>query len=172
MGRLRLWWRQADHYDRLSAHLQARGMATVTRAIIAVIAAALSVDALGTIWTPTLPHDVVPLACTLTALVSAAVGALVVRRWPTRAAATALAVLSTSSIALIALAQHIDYLLLLLLNAAVPFGIQVVVHMLSTDAERAERDQLTGLLTRRAFRRRAKARLEQGVTSWPTLSSR
>ena len=72
MGRLRLWWRQADHYDRLSAYLQARGMATVTRAIIAVIAAALSVDALGTIWTPTGPHGVVPLACTLTASLSAA----------------------------------------------------------------------------------------------------
>jgi diguanylate cyclase (GGDEF)-like protein len=110
------------------------------------------------------------------------------------------AVLSTASVALIALAQHnplismltcaafaatasyialfhtaplmaagfgivaglCDYLLLLLLNLAVPFGVQVVVHMLGTDAERAERDQLTGLLTRRAFRRRAKARLEQG----------
>jgi len=54
-----------------------------------------------------------------------------------------------------------DYLLLLLLNLGVPFGIQVVVHVLSSDAVRAERDELTGLLTRRAFRRRAKARLEQ-----------
>lgn len=51
---------------------------------------------------------------------------------------------------------------LLLLNLAVPFGIQVVVHVLGTDAVRAERDQLTGLLTRRAFRRRATARLQQG----------
>jgi diguanylate cyclase (GGDEF)-like protein len=50
---------------------------------------------------------------------------------------------------------------LLLLNLAVPFGIQVVVHVLGTDAVRSERDQLTGLLTRRAFRRRAKSCLEQ-----------
>ena len=219
MGRLRLWWRQADHYYRLSAHLQARGMATVTRATIALIAAGLSVDALGTIWTPTGPRGVIPLACTLTAAVSAAVGALLwALRWPTRTAATGFAVLSTASIALIALAQHnplisvltcatfaatasyialfhsaplmtynfaiagvvggveavrlaarlgiaaglVDYVLLLLLNVAVPFGIQAVVQILGTDAERAERDQLTGLLTRRAFRRRAKARLEQG----------
>lgn len=34
--------------------------------------------------------------------------------------------------------------------------------MLSSDAARAEHDELTGLLTRRAFHRRAKARLEQG----------
>ena len=219
MGWLARWWRQSDHYDRLSSHLQAWGLATVARFTIALIAAGLSVDALGTIWTPTGPRGVVPLACTLAASVGAAVGALLwVLRWPTRAAATAFAVLSTASIALIALAQHnplismltcaaftatasyialfhtaplmaynfavagvvggveairmapgfgivaglCDYLLLLLLNLAVPSGIQVVVHMLGTDAERAERDQLTGLLTRRAFRRRAKARLEQG----------
>jgi diguanylate cyclase (GGDEF)-like protein len=54
------------------------------------------------------------------------------------------------------------YTLLLVLNLAVPFGVQVVVHVLGADAVRAERDQLTGLWTRRAFRRRAKARLEQG----------
>jgi diguanylate cyclase (GGDEF)-like protein len=44
----------------------------------------------------------------------------------------------------------------------VPFGVQVVVHVLGADAVRAESDELTGVLTRRAFRRRAKARLEQG----------
>jgi diguanylate cyclase (GGDEF)-like protein len=54
------------------------------------------------------------------------------------------------------------YALLLLLNLAVPFGVQVVVHVLGADAVRAERDELTGLLTRRAFRRRAKARPGQG----------
>jgi diguanylate cyclase (GGDEF)-like protein len=52
--------------------------------------------------------------------------------------------------------------LLLLLNLAVPFGVQVVVHVLGADAVRAERDQLTGLFTRRAFHRRAKACLERG----------
>jgi diguanylate cyclase (GGDEF)-like protein len=219
MGWLNQWWRQADHYDQLSAHLQARGMAAVTRATIVLIAAALSIDALGTIWTPTGPRGLIPLACTLTASMSAAVGALLwALRWPTRAAATGFAVLSTASIGLIALAQHnplisvltcatfaatasyialfhgaplmvynfaiagvvggveavrlaatlgvviglVDYLLLLLLNAAVPFGVQVVVHVLGSDAVRAEQDELTGLLTRRAFRRRAKDRLEQG----------
>ncbi len=36
------------------------------------------------------------------------------------------------------------------------------MHILGSDAVRAERDELTRLLTRRAFRRRAKDRLEQG----------
>jgi diguanylate cyclase (GGDEF)-like protein len=55
-----------------------------------------------------------------------------------------------------------SYSVLLLLNLAVPFGVQVVVHVLGTDAVRAERDQLTGLLNRHAFQQRAKARLDQG----------
>jgi len=179
----------------------------------------LSVDALGTIWTPTGPRGVVPLACTLTASVGAAGGALLwALRWPTRAMAIRFAVAATACIALIALAQHhtvigmltrttfaatasyialfhtaplmaynfaiagsvgaveairmaarynivtgaCAYLLLLILNLVVPLGIQVVVHVLGSDAVRAERDELTGLLTRRAFRRRAKDRLERG----------
>jgi len=61
MDWLRLWWRQSDHYDRLSSHLQAR-MDTLTRAIMSVSAAGFAVVALGTIATPTGPRSVVPLA--------------------------------------------------------------------------------------------------------------
>jgi diguanylate cyclase (GGDEF)-like protein len=50
----------------------------------------------------------------------------------------------------------------LLLNLAVPFGVQIVVHVLGADAVRANRDPLTELLNRTAFNRRAKACLEQG----------
>jgi diguanylate cyclase (GGDEF)-like protein len=53
------------------------------------------------------------------------------------------------------------FALMLLLNLGVPLGVQVVVHLLGADAVLAERDQLTGLLTRRAFRRQAKACLQQ-----------
>jgi diguanylate cyclase (GGDEF)-like protein len=219
MGWLALWWRQSDHYDRLSSHLQARGMATVARVTISLVAGGLAIDALATIWTPSGPRSVIQLACTLAACIGATWGALLwALRWPTRSAAMLFAVLATASIALIALVQHdpliamltcatftatasyialfhtaplmaynfgiagsigavvairmaakfnialafCDYLLLLLLNLGVPFGVQVVVHVLSSDAARAEHDELTGLLTRRAFHRRAKARLEQG----------
>src|SRR6201996_1398920 len=219
MGWLRLWWRQSDHYDRLSSHLQARGMDTLTRATISAVASGLAVVALATIWSPTGSRSVVSLACTLTAAVGAVGGALLwATRWPSRTAAIRFVAAATASIALIALAQHhtvvgvltctafaatasyialfhtapmlaahfavastvggfeasrmasrynivagvSGYTLLLLLNLAVPFGVQVVVHVLGADAVRAENDELTGLLTRRAFRRRAKARLEQG----------
>src|ERR1700761_710816 len=219
MGWLRLWWRQSDHYDRLSSHLQARGMDTLTRATISAVASGLAVVALATIWSPTGSRSVVSLGCTLTAAVGAVGGALLwATRWPSRTAVIRFVAAATASIALIALAQHHTvvgvltctafaatasyialfhtapmlaahfavastvggfeasrmasrynivagvsaYLLLLLLTLVVPFGVQVVVHVLGADAVRAENDQLTDLLTRRAFRRRAKARLEHG----------
>ena len=221
MGWLRLWWRQSDHYDRLSSHLAVRGLAHLTRGVISAIAAGLAVVALATIWTPMGPHSEMPLVCTLTAAVGAAGGALLwAVRWPSRTGAIRFALLATLSIALIALAQrHIvfglltctafgatasyialfhrprlltahfavassvgaveafratmrynlmaglsAYMLILLLTLIVPFGVQVVVHVLGSDAVLAERDQLTGLLTRRAFHRRGKARLEQART--------
>jgi hypothetical protein len=55
MGWLGLWWRQPDHYDELSSHLQARGMATVSRITISLIAGGMAIDVLATIWTPTGP---------------------------------------------------------------------------------------------------------------------
>jgi diguanylate cyclase (GGDEF)-like protein len=219
MGWLALWWRQSDHYDRLSSHLQARGIAAITRATISVVAVSLALVALGTIWSATGPHGVVQVAFALAACAGGTIGAsLWALRWPTRAQAIWYAVLCNASIVLATLAQRepqaallgctsfatlaayiamfhtaplmaynfliasvigaveairvaatlgivaalCAYTLLVLLNLAVPFGIQTVAHVLGSDAVRAERDELTGLLTRRAFRRRAKARLEQG----------
>lgn len=215
---LRLWWRQSDHYEQLSAHLHSRGMASITRCTIASIAAALALVSLGTIASATGPHGVVQRVCALAGAGGAALAALLwVLRWPPRAQAIRFAVLSNASIALAALAQSdplagmlactsfatvagyialfhtaplmaynfaiaaltgavevvrlaartdlmsalCGYVLVLTLNFAVPFGIQTVVHVLRTDAIRAERDQLTGLLNRRAFRRRARALLER-----------
>jgi diguanylate cyclase (GGDEF)-like protein len=217
MGWLGQWWRQSDHYDRLSAHLAARGMDTVTRITVSIIAGGLALVALGTIWTPTGPKGPIAVTCAVVSAVGAAASLLWAVRWPTRIIAIRFALGSTACIALVAVAQsdpllamltcatfatmasyialfHRAWLmaynftvaasvsgfegfrvsdryngltalgccvLLLLLNLAVPFGIQVVVHVLGADAVRAERDQLTGLFTRRAFHRRAKARLEQ-----------
>jgi diguanylate cyclase (GGDEF)-like protein len=59
------------------------------------------------------------------------------------------------------------YFLLLTLNLAAPFGIQTVVHVLGADAVRAERDQLTGLLNRGAFHRRANKRLQRDGADLP-----
>jgi diguanylate cyclase (GGDEF)-like protein len=219
MGWLRLWWRQPDYYDKLSSHLQARGIAAVTRATISVVAVTLALVALATIWSATGPRGDIQVAFALAACAGGTIGAsLWALRWPTRAQAIWYAVLCNASIVLATLAQRepqaallgctsfatlaayiamfhtaplmaynfaiasvigaveairvaatlgsvaalCAFTLLLLLNLAVPFGVQVVVHVLGADAVLAESDELTGLLTRRAFRRRAKARLEQG----------
>jgi diguanylate cyclase (GGDEF)-like protein len=219
MGWIGLWWRQSDHYEQLSAHLQARGIASVTRATISMVAVSLALVALGTIWSSTGPRGVIQVTCALAASAGGVIGAaLWALRWPTRGQAISYAVLCNASIVLATLAQSgpqaallgctsfatlaayvaifhtpalttynfliagvistveavrvaanlgivaalCAYTLLMLLNLAVPFGIQVVVHVLGTDAVHAERDQLTGLLTRRAFHRRAKALLDRG----------
>jgi diguanylate cyclase (GGDEF)-like protein len=219
MGWISQWWRQTDHYDRLSAHLAARDMDTLTRFTIAFIAGGLSIVALGTTFTPTGPATDAQAACAWVSCAGAAAGSLLwATRWPKRTTAVKFVLLSSACIALIALAQSdpmiamltcatfatlatyialfhrawlmaynfmiasgitafeciriahglgvvvalCGYALLLLLNLAVPFGVQVVVHVLGADAVRAERDQLTGLFTRRAFHRRAKACLELG----------
>jgi len=218
MDWLKLWWRQSDHYDRLSAHLQARGMGTLTRGTISAIAGSSAVVALGTIWSAAGPRGVVQVAGALAACGGGTIVALLwALRWPTRAQAIRYAVLCNASIAVAALAQSeaeaalmgctafatlagyialfhtaplmvynfaiasvigavqgigiaakfnivaalCAYALLLLLNLAVPLGIQVIVRVLGADAVRAEHDQLTGLLTRHAFQRRGKARLEK-----------
>jgi diguanylate cyclase (GGDEF)-like protein len=218
MGWLSLWWRQSDQYDRLSAHLGARGMDTLTRATVALIAGVLAVVALGSAFSPTGPETVGERVCALIACAVAAGGAVLwAVRWPSRTTAIWFVLLSNASIALMSLIQRdpvvamltcttfatlatyialfhrawlmaynfavagvigailgvriartVDvvvalsgYALLLLLNLAVPFGVQVVVHVLGADAVHAERDQLTGLFTRRAFRRRAKACLHR-----------
>jgi diguanylate cyclase (GGDEF)-like protein len=217
VGLLRVWWRQSDHYDQLSAHLLARQMATITRVTIAIIAASLSITIFATIWSSLGPRNTFQLACAVLGSVGAAVAAVFwASRWPNRAQAIRLTVLANASIALSALSQSgpvaallacttfatmasyialfhtaplmlynfliaalvgafetvrlasrygvvaglCGYEVLLILNLAVPFGIQTVVHVLRTDAIRSERDQLTGLLNRRAFHRRTRALLE------------
>jgi diguanylate cyclase (GGDEF)-like protein len=218
MGWLSLWWRRSDHYDQLSSHLQARGMAPLTRVTIAAIAASLALVSLATIWSPLGPHGTVQVICALAASGGAVVAALLwALGWPTRGRAVQFAVLCNASIALAALAQNdptaallacatfatiagyialfhtapllaynfviaaaigafevvrvtaqynvvaalCGYQVVLILNLAVPSGIQAVVHVLGSDAVRAERDQLTGLLNRGAFHRRARAWLEE-----------
>jgi diguanylate cyclase (GGDEF)-like protein len=219
MGWLSQWWRQPEHYDRLSAHLAARGIDTLTRTTVSFIVAVLALVALGSLFTPAGPENWAEEACALTSCAGAA-GASVfwALRWPSRKSSICFVLVSNAGIALISLAQSdplvamltcttfailatyialfhqawlmaynfavagvigaiqgvriartVDivvavcgYALLLLLNLAVPFGVQVVVHVLGADAVLAERDQLTGLFSRRAFHRRAKACLERG----------
>jgi diguanylate cyclase (GGDEF)-like protein len=218
LGLIGAWWRQSDHYDQLTAHLMSRQMATLTRVVIAIIAASLSLTVGATIWSTLGPRNSAQLICAVLGCVGAAVAAVIwAARWPSREQAIRLTVLSNASIALAALAQSgpvasvlacttfatmasyialfhtaplmlynfliaalvgayefvrltdryglvagiCGYEILLILNMAVPIGVQAVVYVLRTDAIRSERDQLTGLLNRIAFRRRAKVLLDK-----------
>ncbi|WIM86577.1 GGDEF domain-containing protein [Candidatus Mycobacterium wuenschmannii] len=220
MGWFSFWWRQPDHYNHVSALLAARKVEALTRATTGGIAAGLALMALGTLWIPGGPRGEVARGCAVAACLGAALGASAfVRRWPTRAQAIRFALLSSVSIAIVALAQHdplmavltltplamlasyialfhaawvmllnlaiaagtglveaarvaqqynlvaavCAYGLLLMLNLATPFGIQTVAHVLGTDALLAERDQLTGLLTRHAYQRCALACVERAT---------
>lgn len=188
MGWLGVWWRQPDHFDHLASLLQSPGMAGRTRATIALIGGSLAVLILATVWSGTGPRSPAQLACALAAAAGAAAGALLwTLRWPTRRQAVGFAVLSSASIGLAALAQNdplaamlsctiqairisvgsgvvsalCAYTVILTSSLSVPFGIQAVAQVLGVDAMRAERDQLTGLLNRRAFRRRASRHLQR-----------
>lgn len=46
------------------------------------------------------------------------------------------------------------YAVMLIVNIAVPYGLQIIVHTLGVDLLKADRDPLTGLYNRRAFYRR------------------
>ena len=75
MGWLGLWWRQSDHYDKLSSHLQARGMATYSCTIsgIGVVVGAWSR------WGRSgrdRTRGAVQVACALAACGGATIGAL------------------------------------------------------------------------------------------------
>jgi diguanylate cyclase (GGDEF)-like protein len=48
------------------------------------------------------------------------------------------------------------YSVVLVVNIAVPYGIQIIVHTLGVDVLRADRDHLTGLYVRRAFNQRTR----------------
>ena len=54
---IRMWWRQPDHYDWFSAYLHVRGMAGMTRAVLAVVSASLACLPVAMLWDSAVPHD-------------------------------------------------------------------------------------------------------------------
>jgi diguanylate cyclase len=100
-----------------------------------------------------------PLLCLLGCAAFALIGGYVAVFHSPRyiVAHTALTVLTTAAVAVWADSRENALLvvsqawLVLLVNLAVPFAIQVVVHTLGVDVAAADYDALTGLLTRRAF---------------------
>lgn len=78
------WWRQADQFDWLSGYLHARGLATATRRLMAVVSGALVFMALGVLGTfdtaPVLTLTVSAVAC----VAGVGYALLWLRRWPTK----------------------------------------------------------------------------------------
>lgn len=103
---LQQWWREGDHFDQLSAHLEARGMTKAIRARICFVAGSLSLVAIGSIWSPVGPHGALPITMAVIAGICAVANALLwALRWPTRRQAIGFAIASSTGIALIVLAQ-------------------------------------------------------------------
>lgn len=78
------WWRQPDQFDWLSGYLHARGLATPTRRLMALVSAALVGMPLG-LLRPPYPHPAVTVAVIVgAAAVGAGYAILWLRGWPSR----------------------------------------------------------------------------------------
>ncbi|MDT5013321.1 MAG: hypothetical protein QOH57_4938 [Mycobacterium sp.] len=211
------WWRQSDHFDWISRYLQAQRMTSVTRFLMAAVAASLGVIPLALLFSAAGPDDTVGVIFACMSCIGGLLSALLwVLRWPTRTESIVFVIVANTSIALIclsyadprmallsctafaAMAGYIAffhtapytvynfvvagtvglveairlaritdvilaaaaYWLVVILNVAVPFGIQTIVHTLGVDLLRSSRDPLTGLLNRRAFYDKTNSMLE------------
>lgn len=82
---LRSWWRQPDHYDWLSSYLDAQRLRGFTRSIMVAVIVLLGSASVLMHWSPGGPADGLPtLLASAVALITAALGMLWARRWPTR----------------------------------------------------------------------------------------
>lgn len=100
MRRIRLWWEQPDHYDWLSGYLAARGLAALTRFILAGILGVLALAALLMLFSPSGPADAPHRV--ITGLVVVSLGAVTVsylRRWPSRRRSELFSVVGSLAIA-------------------------------------------------------------------------
>jgi diguanylate cyclase (GGDEF)-like protein len=78
------WWRHPDQFEWLSGYLHARGLATPTRRMMALVSAALVGMPLG-LLRPPYPHPALAVAITVgAAAVGAGYAVLWLRGWPSR----------------------------------------------------------------------------------------
>jgi diguanylate cyclase len=85
MKRVATWWGQEDHFDWLTGYLQAHGLSTSTRRILAVVAASLVLVPVNVFWGPVPLYPVVALAVSLvSAVIGLGMAVLWLSGWPTR----------------------------------------------------------------------------------------
>lgn len=85
MNWLAAWWRQDDHFDWLTGYLQAHGLSTPTRRVLAVVAASLVLVPVN-VWygpVPLYPHVALTVSV-LSAVIGVGMTVLWLRGWPTR----------------------------------------------------------------------------------------
>ncbi len=85
MKRVATWWGQEDHFDWLTGYLQAHGLSTSTRRILAVVAASLVLVPVNVLWGPVPLYPRVALAVSLvSAVIGLGMAVLWLSGWPTR----------------------------------------------------------------------------------------
>jgi diguanylate cyclase len=82
---LAAWWGQPDHFDWLTGYLQAHGLSTSARRILACVAASLVLVPANVRWGPVPAYPRVALAVSiLVAIIGLGMAVLWLRAWPTR----------------------------------------------------------------------------------------
>jgi len=82
---LAVWWGQDDHFDWLTGYLQAHGLSTNTRRVLAVVAASLVLVPVNVCWGPEPLYPRVALTVSiLAAVIGVAMTVLWLSGWPTR----------------------------------------------------------------------------------------
>lgn len=82
---LAAWWAQDDHFDWLTGYLQAHGLSTNTRRVLAVVAASLVLVPVNVWWGPVPLYPRVALTVSvLAAVIGVGMAVLWLNGWPTR----------------------------------------------------------------------------------------
>jgi diguanylate cyclase (GGDEF)-like protein len=100
MNWLVTWWRKPDHFDWLTGYLQAHGLSTNTRRVLAGVAASLALWPANVLWGPAPFHPRLALAVSVLAgFIGVCMAALWLSRWPTRRQSITFAMTGSISIA-------------------------------------------------------------------------
>jgi diguanylate cyclase len=96
---LAVWWRRPDHFDWLTGYLQAHGLSTPTRRVLAGVAASLALWPANVLWgvTPFFPRLALA-ASVLAGVIGLGMAVLWLSRWPTRRQSIFFAMTGSASI--------------------------------------------------------------------------
>lgn len=127
---LAAWWRQPDHFDWLTGYLQAHGLSTNTRRVLAGVSASLALWPVNVLWGPTPFYPRVALTVSMLAgAVGLAMAMVWLSRWPTRRQSIVFAMTGSASVAAGCLWQTEPIVALMACSAlAVPGGYVAFFH--------------------------------------------